>query len=71
MESEPFQRRRSWRPVGVRGAPVMDTALDVKKKKKRESLGHPHVLRARWLFGDPGCLLASSPPAWRLRLARI
>ena len=33
-ESEPFQRRRSSRPIGVRGTPVMDTALDEKKESR-------------------------------------
>jgi len=45
MESEPVQRRRSSRPIGVRGTPVMGVAAI------------PRLLQARWLFGDPGCLL--------------
>ena len=45
MESEPVQRRRSSRPIGVRGTPVMGVAAI------------PRVLQARWLLGDPGYLL--------------
>ena len=66
-ESEPIQRRRSSRPIGVRGTPVMDTALD----EKKESRPSRACSRPSGSSVTPAACCASSPPAWRFRLVRI
>jgi hypothetical protein len=55
-ESEPIQRRRSSQPIGVRGTPVMDKALD---EKEEGVAANPHVLQAS------GSLVTRLPAAHR------